>query len=67
MVIEQILSDLFSGSRQAFDMRLLLVEDDLEIASFIMKGLKQSGFAVGYAADGEDGLHLVLHMPYDIV
>ncbi len=44
-------------------MRLLLVEDDLEIASFIMKGLKQSGFAVGYAADGEDGLHLALHVP----
>ena len=46
-------------------MRLLLVEDDREIASFIMKGLKEAGFAVDHAADGEDGLHLALCMPYD--
>jgi DNA-binding response OmpR family regulator len=47
-------------------MRLLLVEDDLEIASFIMKGLKQAGFAVDHAADGEDGLHLASNMEYDV-
>jgi heavy metal response regulator len=46
-------------------MRLLLVEDDREIASFIMKGLKQAGFAVDHAADGEDGLHLASYTPYD--
>ena len=46
-------------------MRLLLVEDDREIASFIMKGLKEAGFAVDHAADGEDGLHLALYTPYD--
>lgn len=46
-------------------MRLLLVEDDQEIASFIMKGLKQAGFALDHAADGEDGLHLASYTPYD--
>ena len=46
-------------------MRLLLVEDDLQIASFITKGLKQAGFAVDHAADGEDGLALALNEPYD--
>lgn len=46
-------------------MRLLLVEDDLEIATFIMKGLKEAGFAVDHAADGEDGLHLASTVPYD--
>lgn len=46
-------------------MRLLLVEDELDIASFIMKGLKQAGFAVDHAAEGEDGLHLGLEEPYD--
>jgi len=40
-------------------MRLLLVEDDLQIASFLMKGLKQAGFAVDHAADGEEGLHML--------
>jgi two-component system OmpR family response regulator len=46
-------------------MRLLLVEDDLKIASFVLKGLKESGFAVDHAADGEDGLNLALNEPYD--
>ena len=46
-------------------MRVLLVEDDGKIASFIVKGLKAEGFAVDYAADGEMGLHLALTEPYD--
>ena len=46
-------------------MRILLVEDDLKIASFIVKGLKAAGYAVDHAADGEDGLHLALIQPYD--
>ncbi len=46
-------------------MRILLVEDDGKIASFIVKGLKAEGFAVDHAADGELGLHLALTEPYD--
>ena len=46
-------------------MRILLVEDDDKIASFIIKGFKAEGFAVDHAADGEDGLHLALTEPYD--
>ncbi|MCI0454311.1 MAG: response regulator transcription factor [Candidatus Dadabacteria bacterium] len=46
-------------------MRLLVVEDDKKIASFIVKGLKQAGFAVDHAANGEDGIHLALHESYD--
>lgn len=46
-------------------MRILLVEDDHKIASFIIRGLKAEGFAVDHAADGEDGLHLALTEPYD--
>ena len=46
-------------------MRLLLVEDDLQIAAFITKGLRQAGFAVDHAADGEDGLGLALNEQYD--
>lgn len=47
-------------------MRALIVEDDKKIASFLVKGLKQEGFAVDHAANGEDGLHLALHEPYDV-
>ncbi len=46
-------------------MRVLVIEDDRKIASFIVKGLKQSGFAVDHAEDGEEGLHLALAGPYD--
>jgi len=46
-------------------MRLLVIEDDRIIASFIEKGLKQAGFAVDHATDGEDGLHMALSEPYD--
>ena len=41
------------------------MEDDKKIASFIIKGLKEEGFAVDYVTNGEDGLHLALHEPYD--
>jgi two-component system OmpR family response regulator len=46
-------------------MRVLLIEDDLKLASFIVKGLKEAGFAVDHSADGEDGLHMALSEPYD--
>jgi two-component system OmpR family response regulator len=46
-------------------MRILIVEDDKQTALFISKGLRQEGFAVDHASDGEDGLHLALTEPYD--
>jgi two-component system OmpR family response regulator len=46
-------------------MRILLVEDDIKIASFIMKGLKAAGYAVDQAFDGETGLDMALSEPYD--
>ena len=46
-------------------MRVLLVEDDEKIASLILKGLKEAGFAVDHASDGDNGLHLALTEPYD--
>ena len=46
-------------------MRILLVEDDVKIASFIVKGLKAAGYAVDHASDGEKGLDLALTEAYD--
>jgi two-component system, OmpR family, response regulator len=48
-------------------MRLLLVEDDIKIAQFVVNGLREAGFAVDHATDGEEGLHLALTEPYDLV
>ena len=47
-------------------MRLLLIEDDLKIASFILKGLKEAGFAVDHAEDGMDGFHMAVTGKYDV-
>ncbi len=47
-------------------MRVLLIEDNLKIADFILKGLKQAGFAADHSADGESGLHMALCEPYDV-
>ena len=46
-------------------MRILVVEDDKKIASFVVNGLKQSGFAVDHAADGEDALFRAQTISYD--
>ena len=48
-------------------MRLLLVEDDVKIAAFIIKGLRSAGYAVDHALDGEMGLDLALAEPYDVM
>jgi two-component system OmpR family response regulator len=46
-------------------MRILIIEDDEQIASFIMKGLQQAGFVTDYATDGEEGLRFALTKSYD--
>ena len=46
-------------------MRLLLIEDDLMIASFVSKGLKEAGFVVEHASEGKTGLHMALTSCYD--
>jgi two-component system OmpR family response regulator len=46
-------------------MRVLVVEDDKKISSFVVNGLKQSGFAVDATADGEEALVLGRATPYD--
>jgi DNA-binding response OmpR family regulator len=46
-------------------MRILVVEDDKKLASFVTKGLKQVGYAVDLAHNGDDGLHMGLNNSYD--
>jgi len=46
-------------------MRILFIEDDKKIASFVEKGLKQAGFSVAHALNGEDGLHMARTEAYD--
>jgi two-component system OmpR family response regulator len=46
-------------------MRILVVEDDEKIASFVVKGLKQSGYAVDHCADGERAFGMASAVTYD--
>src|SRR4029450_599668 len=46
-------------------MRVLVVEDDSKIASFVVQGLCEAGFAVDQTAEGGEGLHMACTIPYD--
>jgi DNA-binding response OmpR family regulator len=48
-------------------MRILVVEDELKIANFIERGLKEEHFAVDVAYNGEKALYLVEIYPYDLI
>lgn len=48
-------------------MKALLVEDDADIASFVSKGLREAGYGVDVALDGDFGLERALSGLYDII
>ena len=48
-------------------MRILIVEDEEKVSSFIKKGLEEEGFMVDIASDGEEGEELILKNSYDII
>ena len=47
-------------------MRILVIEDDVKIASFLEKGLKEAGYSVDVAHDGKHGLTMALYESYDV-
>ena len=48
-------------------MRILVIEDEKGIASFLVQGLKEANYAVDVAFDGQSGLDCALGTPYDVV
>ncbi|MEA2337902.1 MAG: two-component system, OmpR family, response regulator [Thermoanaerobaculia bacterium] len=48
-------------------MRLLVVEDNARVASFVARGLREQSFAVDVVASGEDALDQMAMNPYDLV
>ena len=47
--------------------RILLIEDDLEAAQYVMKGLGESGYVVDHAEDGPRGLVMATTDPYEVL
>lgn len=48
-------------------MRLLVVEDEKKVASFIKQGLEEESYAVDVASDGEEGLGMALDRVHDLI
>jgi two-component system OmpR family response regulator len=48
-------------------MRILIIEDDQSAASYLMKGLRESGHVADHAADGEEGLELARQKLHDVL
>lgn len=48
-------------------MRILLVEDDRDVSSFVVRGLREAGHVVEHADNGRDGLFLAASEPFDAV
>jgi two-component system OmpR family response regulator len=47
-------------------MRALVVEDDVTLAEFVARALREAGFVVDVEAGGQRGLERALHAPYDV-
>ncbi len=48
-------------------MRVLVVEDDRDVAAYLVKGLKEHGYTVDHAEDGKNGLFLATSENYDVM
>ena len=48
-------------------MKLLLIEDDADLAAYLVRGLKEAGHTVDHAADGKGGLFLAAGGNYDVL
>jgi DNA-binding response OmpR family regulator len=60
----------FAGTRRSgimASMKVLVVEDDRKIASFVKKGLQEQGFAVDVSGHGDEGMHLATEQSYDVI
>jgi two-component system copper resistance phosphate regulon response regulator CusR len=47
--------------------RILIIEDEAEIADFMVRGLREEGYVVEHAADGVDGGHRLQKESWDLV
>lgn len=47
--------------------RVLLVEDDVEAAEFVVQGLREEGLTVEHVTDGRDGLYLATSSDFDAI
>ena len=56
-----------SSNSQRHCMKILVIEDEIKIADFVVSGLQQAGFETTHAADGIQGLNTIMQDHYDLV
>jgi two-component system copper resistance phosphate regulon response regulator CusR len=47
--------------------KLLVVEDEAKTAAFLLKGLREAGFVVDVAGDGNEAIHLAEELAFDLI
>jgi len=48
-------------------LKILVVDDEAKTARFLRKGLREAGFVVDVAGDGEEAIHLAGELPFDLI
>ena len=61
------MTEAASATAPTESMRILIIEDDREAASYLIKALKEAGHVADHAADGEEGLHAAETRDYDVL
>ena len=54
-------------SKNVSVMRILVIEDDVDMADYIAKGLREQGHVADRAKDGKEGLFMALEQRYDVM
>lgn len=65
--LEEAIRTVESADKKFSHMRVLVVEDQERISSFVQKGLKEQGFVVDVCDNGDDGYGLATTEPYDAI
>ena len=63
----QVLRAIPNESPLQDTMRVLVIEDDRDAASWLVKGLTESGHVADHAADGDEGLALAREGVHDVL
>ena len=61
------MTEAASATAPTESMRILIIEDAREAASYLVKALKEAGHVADHAADGEEGLHVAETRGYDVL
>jgi two-component system, OmpR family, response regulator len=63
----EVSTKLTASSPASDPMRLLLIEDDLQAAEYLIKSLREHGYEVVHSADGRDGLAKATSERFDVI